>query len=289
MEEVWTVGRALEWTRGYFEDKNVVNPLISARWLLSDVSGLSFMELYTRFDRPLNASELDKLHGYVKRRASGEPLQYITGKTTFYNVDIECEPGVLIPRPETEQLVGIVVEFLQDQNKAKIKIADIGTGTGCIACAIATALPNAHVYAGDISDEALALASTNVESLDLTDRVEVIKSDIGNDFPDEIIGKLEAVVSNPPYVPTDVMASLPSEVAEFEPHLALESGADGLDAFRKIVEWSYNALSPRGLLAVELHETALEEAAALAERTGFAEVEILHDLAERPRFMRAIR
>lgn len=288
MKEVWTVGRALEWTRGYFEDKGVSNPLISARWLLSDVSGLSFMELYTRFDRPLDASELNKLHEYVKRRVSGEPLQYITGSTSFYNVEIQCQPGVLIPRPETEQLVDLAIKYLQRFND-DVLVADIGTGSGCIACAIANALPNAYVHAGDINEDALSLASKNVEAHGLGERVEIIRSDIGSGFQNEILGKLDAVISNPPYIPTKIMDELPAEVIDFEPRSALEAGEDGLDVFKKLATWSIDALKKGGLLAVELHETALDEAANEARAAGFLDIEIIHDLADRPRFLYAIK
>lgn len=168
---------------------------------------------------------------------------------------------------------------------APLYIADICTGSGCIACSIAYEHPDARVLATDIAPEALALARENVEALGLKERVYVLNSNLGDSVPPRFVGKLDLVVSNPPYIPTDVMARLPREVGAFEPALALDGGADGLDLFRPLTAWARHALKPGGGYAVELHETCLDVAAAIAREAGFTDVRIVDDLAGRPRVL----
>lgn len=163
--------------------------------------------------------------------------------------------------------------------------ADICTGSGCIACAMATEHPQLRVVATDISAQAVALARSNVEACGAGDRVSVIEGDLGECVDDALMGSFDLVVSNPPYVPTAVLDEIPHEVADFEPALALDGGEDGLDLYRRILTWSRRALKPGGGFACELHETCLEEAAALARQAGFAQVRIVDDLAGRPRVL----
>ena len=166
-------------------------------------------------------------------------------------------------------------------------MADLCTGSGCIACSIAYERPDTRVIATDISPDAVALAGENAHALGLADRVRVVECDLAAGVPEAAIGKLHLVVSNPPYVPTAVMAEIPQEVAAFEPALALEGGADGLDVFRREIEWCRQALRPGGGCAFELHETCLDEAASLARAAGFVDVRIVADLAGRPRVLTA--
>ena len=166
-------------------------------------------------------------------------------------------------------------------------VADLCTGSGCIACSIAYERPDTRVIATDISPDAVALASENATALGLADRVRIVECDLAASVPEAAIGKLHLVVSNPPYVPTAVMAEIPQEVAAFEPALALEGGADGLDVFRREIEWCQLALRPGGGCAFELHETCLDEAASLARAAGFKDVRVVADLAGRPRVLTA--
>ncbi len=175
----------------------------------------------------------------------------------------------------------------QKAERSQLTVVDLCTGTGCIACSIAYEHPLTHVYATDIASEAVALAHENVCALDLQDRVEVLECDLGSGVPQDALGSIDLVISNPPYVPTEVMGRIPSEVAHFEPALALDGGPDGLDVFRRILAWSAEALAPGGALAVELHETCLDQAAELAREAGFADVRIARDLADRPRILTA--
>lgn len=174
-----------------------------------------------------------------------------------------------------------------DSGAETLFVADLCTGSGCIACSIAYERPDARVIATDISPDAVALAGENAGTLGLADRVRVVECDLAAGVPEAAIGKLHLVVSNPPYVPTAVMAEIPEEVAAFEPALALEGGADGLDVFRREIEWCRQALRPGGGCAFELHETCLDEAASLARAAGFVDVRIVADLAGRPRVLTA--
>ena len=164
-------------------------------------------------------------------------------------------------------------------------VADLCTGSGCIACSIAYEHPQARVIATDIAPEAVALAGENAEALDVADRVRVVQCDLGEGVPASALGRLDLVVSNPPYVPTAVLADIPREVAAFEPALALDGGADGLDVFRRLLAFCARALKPGGGFAFELHETCLDDAARLAAEAGFADVRVVRDLADRPRVL----
>lgn len=309
--DIWTIKAALDWTVGYLERKGDESPRISAQWLLSEACGLSRIELYANFERPLSLDERDVLRGFVTRRGKGEPLQYITGEVGFRHITVRVRPGVLIPRPETEVLVSEALALLppaprprakdeetevgeaeavdeaaaEDPEPEPLLVADLCTGSGCIACSIAYEHPLARVVATDIAPEAVSLARENVGSLGLEERIDVVACDLGEGVPAEAVGMLDLVVSNPPYVPTAVLADIPREVADFEPALALDGGEDGLDVLRRLLPWCSRALRPGGAFAFELHETCLDASAALAREAGFADVRIARDLAGRPRIL----
>ena len=168
-------------------------------------------------------------------------------------------------------------------------VADICTGSGCIACSVAYERPDTRVIATDIAPEAVALAKDNAAELGLSDRVRIERGDLGSPVPAAAMGRLDLVVSNPPYGPTAVLAEIPREVADFEPALALDGGADGNDILRRLLPWTAAALRPGGGFAFELHETCLDAAAELARRAGFHQVRIVDDLAGRPRVLTGVK
>lgn len=289
-ESVWTIRRCLEWTRGYLGQKGDEHARLSAEWLLTAATGKDRTGLYMAYDAPLEPDELARMRGFVKRRASGEPLQYITGKTSFRFIDVACAPGVLIPRPETELLVDAALAGV-DAAKAlgEVRVLEVGCGTGCVACSIASERPGTHVTATDISPAAVALATRNRDELGLSDAVDIVECDLASGVSPELMGAFAVLVSNPPYIPDDVMGRLPAEVADFEPSLALAGGPDGLDVFRRLLELAPKALVPGGMLAVELHEDALDAAAELTcSMGGWKSVEVRQDLTRRPRFLVAV-
>ena len=321
-DETWTAKRILEWIEGYLAQHGDENPRVSAQWLVSEALGVSRMQLFLDAERPLTEDERATLRDWTRRRGAGEPLQYITGETAFRHITVKVRPGVLIPRPETEVLVSEALALLpaapkpQDEldadlirqfvelggevddepvgagyrppnldERPSLLVADICTGSGCIACSIAAEHPATHVIATDISPDAVALAQENVSSLELEERVEAIECDLAEGIDPSLTGAFDLVVSNPPYIPTAVLETLPSEVGEFEPGLALDGGADGLDVFRRLLDWCATALKPDGAFAFELHETCLDAAAAEAQAAGFTDVRIARDLAGRPRVL----
>lgn len=548
-EETWTARRALEWTSGYLERRGDENPRLAAEWLLSEACGLTRVQLYMDYDRPLSAEEREVLRGYVTRRGQGEPLQYIAGEAPFRYLTLKVRPGVLIPRPETEVLVSealaclppaapraaawnaeaaeqeaAAVAALKEQlaelaavqggaaragdadgagadagragsadgadadawyagnagaddpghvgaggsergggadggrasagglgrvgvgdprraggaaarcadavgpghagagdagrtggggsarvggafdpdgvpaegvdrvavaadsavkatdvsretlvredsacgahatseitadanidanaavaaaagsavqttdvsretscleyspkgnyapdgvsdvfrggasaddrsgasrgdaageakesdSRGYFLVADVCTGSGCVACAIASERPDTRVIAVDIAPEAVALARENVRAAGVAETVRVLQGNLGDPVPERYLGRFDLVVSNPPYVPTDVLAGIPREVSDYEPTLALDGGADGLNLFRPLVAWAARALRPGGAFACELHEGHLDEAAALARAAGLEHTRVVADLAGRPRVL----
>ena len=314
-DDIWTVKRILEWIEGYLEQHDDPNPRVSSQWLVSEALGVSRMQLFLDGERPLTSDERATLRDWTRRRASGEPLQYITGETSFRHITVKVRPGVLIPRPETEVLVSEALALLpaaerpQDSHdlmmlqqlvelgeleeadlpeaprSQDMLVADICTGTGCIACSIAFEHPRTRIIATDISPDAVALARENIAALELGERVEVLECDLGEGVYPELLGTFDLVVSNPPYVPTAVLADIPQEVSNYEPALALDGGADGLDLFRRLISWSATALKPGGGFACELHETCLDDAAALAAQADFTDIRIVDDLVSKPRVL----
>ncbi len=176
-----------------------------------------------------------------------------------------------------------------DETRKSLLVADLCTGSGCIACSLAYEHPDVRVIATDVAPEAVALAKENTEALGLADRVAVLQCSLGSGIGEKRMGTFDAVVSNPPYVPTAVMAGIPREVADFEPTLALNGGADGLDLFRPLAQWAARALKPGGVLACELYEGHMDAARAVAEQAGFVDVHIVDDLTGRPRVLVAKR
>lgn len=164
---------------------------------------------------------------------------------------------------------------------------DLCTGSGCIACALATEIPHARVIATDIDPKAVHLAQRNARALGVDDRVQVLECNLGQGIAADDMGAFDLIISNPPYIPTKVLSTLDGEVTQYESALALDGGEDGLDIFRDILPFAQQALASHGVLAVELHETCLDSAAELAKRAGFTEVSIARDLASRPRVLTA--
>ena len=293
----WTIKRVLDWTSGYLERKGDEHPRLSAEWLLANVCGLSRVELYVNFDKPLEAGELDAMHEAIERRAAGEPLQYVTGEMPFRHIVLRCERGVLIPRPETEVLVDAALEGVDaaaeknDDAAGSVRVLEVGTGTGCIALSLASERPGTLVTATDLSPRAVELAGRNREALGLEEAVDIVECDLAAGVDPGLMGTFAVLVSNPPYIPTQVLRDeVPAEVADYEPELALDGGDDGLDVFRRLLELAPAALAPGGMLAVELFEDALAAAADLVRvQGGWASVEVREDLTRRPRVLVAVR
>lgn len=283
---VWTVRTALEWCTSYLAEKDDPNPRLSAQWLLSSATGLSRVELYVHHDRPLTPQERELLREGVRRRGSGEPLQYVTGEVAFRHLVVRVGRGVLIPRPESEILVEELLAEIA--GVAEPLVADPCTGSGVIALSLAREHAGSRVWATDISEAAVSLAQENAARLGLEEEVTVIEGDLLEPLPAELQGALDAVVCNPPYIPTADLDRLPKEVSGFEPSLALDGGPDGLAVFRRLCAEAAVWLKPNGVFAVELDESRVRTAAEEALQ-WYQEVRVVRDLAGRDRIVVARR
>lgn len=280
-QQVWTIGDTLAWCREYLAHHDDENPKLSAEWLLAAATELTRIELYMHFDRPLSMEERDVLRETLKRRGAGEPLQYISGEAAFRHIVVKTSRGVLIPRPETEVLVDVVLDRFAGVDAPRV--LEVGCGTGCIACSLAKEA-GAQVLATDISPEAVACAQANVEMLGLEELVEIVE----RDCVAGIVGSFDCLVSNPPYIPTAELAELPHEIAGFEPRLALDGGSDGLAFFDRLITEALPLVKDGGLFACELHETCLEEAARRLREAGCVDVKVTKDLVGRDRIVSGV-
>jgi len=262
---------------GFLEARQIEAPRLNAERLMAHVLGLSRVELYLRFDQPLEPGERQAYKAVLRQRAGGTPLQYILGETEFMSLNFRVNPAVLIPRPETETLV----EFVMHQHPVEraVSLIDVGTGSGAIALSLAHYLPQASVTALDISQHALETAKQNAEQLGLSDRLHWQRGDLYSDDFVRSIGKtFDAVVSNPPYVTLAEYAALATEIREHEPRLALCDEGDGLSAYRHLAGHAATLLKPGGLLAVEVGDTQSEAVQAIFQTAGLLAVDIIKDL-----------
>jgi len=266
------------------------SPDADAEELLGRLLGLERSDLLLQSGRGIDAEHARRLDAWITRRVAGEPIQYITGRAAFRDLDLAVDSRVLIPRPETEGLVEAVLEVLREESRRwpVPRVLDLGTGSGAIALAIAAECPRAVVSATDLSAEALEVARANASALGLEDRVELAHGDwfgaVGGD------DRFEVVVSNPPYIATGEWETLPHDVRSFEPQSALFSGSSGLDALREIVDEAPRHLVAGGLLALELAEMRAREVFEWLEgASDWSRVSLIDDLAGRPRVLLARR
>lgn len=280
----WTVLSVLQWTVDYLASKGVEKARLESEMILADVLGKKRLDLYLLFDRPMRPEELQNFRERVARRARREPVQYILGQQGFYGVNLRVAPGVLIPRPETERLVEEVLCVLS--NEAPQHLLDWGTGSGAIALALAAERAQLQVAAVEVSPEALAIAAENFRNSDFKDRIQLFAGDFFavHAFQD----RFHVIVSNPPYIPSAEIEKLQPEVRDFEPHLALDGGADGLAVIRRMLERAPALLHEGGYLFLEIGAEQGSAVTALAEKSGFwNEYSVLEDLTGRPRIFKA--
>jgi len=267
----------LRLTTDFLAAKKIDSARLDAELLLGEVLGLARVQLYTNFERPLAREEVDRYRELVRRRAAREPVAYILGRREFWSLDFEIDRRVLVPRPDTELLVELAVAALQTRaGAATLHVADVGTGSGAVAVAIAKEVPNARVVATDKSQAALEVAPRNADRHGVADRIEFVSGDLC--APLRGREPFDLIVSNPPYVKADEVAALDPEIRDWEPRLALVSGADGMDATRALVESALQVLAPGGSLWVEVGS----QAGAVREcfvSNGYADVRVHRDLA----------
>lgn len=253
-----TVIDVLRLSTDYLAQHQSTSPRLDAELLLAHALGIRRIDLYLAHDRPLHERELGAARELVRRRGQGEPVAYITGTREFYTREFEVDPSVLIPRPETETLVGVALRRLRER-AGDTGVADLGTGSGCIAVTLAAELPALTVIAVDRSDAALAVARRNAERHGVSDRLRFVEGDWARPLADS----LDVVVSNPPYVTDAELAAAARDVRDFEPRHALAAGPDGLDAYRALAASLHGRMSAAATILLEVDPRRAADVAAL--------------------------
>ena len=247
MSKIWRIIDIIKWAEKYFSQNNINNPRLEIEWLLRSILKCNKLDIYLRFEEPLNRKQLNILKEWVKRRVNNnEPLQYITESCEFYGRRFIVNPKVLIPRQETERLIDIAIE--KTKSVEGPEIIDIGTGSGCIASTLALELPKSKVFGIDISLDAIQIAKKNKSRL-LLNNVFFNVMDILIDIPVKVY---DVLISNPPYVSQIEIDSLSKEVKAFEPHIALTDFCDGLTFYNRLAEIGKEILKLNGWIILEV-------------------------------------
>lgn len=276
----------------------VPSDTLAAEMLLMHAVGRDRTWLYTHPEEKIDAAAAKKFLDLVARRAAGEPTQYLTGKQEFWGMEFEVTPAVLIPRPETEHVVEVALERLGAQGiKIDMKtgaptkpllVADVGTGSGCLAVALAHELPHAKIVATDISPAALEVAQRNATRHGASSQIEFLKTDL-LEAMDEESPQFDLIVSNPPYISEEDKKTLQREVREHEPHCALACGAGGTEMYARLIEQARNRLRPGGILVMELGYDSLAAVRTMLEQArAWREIRVTNDLAAIPRVISAL-
>ena len=274
-------------TTDFFASRGVDSPRLNAEQIVGHALGLKRMQLYIQFERLLTEPELDKIRPLVKRRAQREPLQHILGTVEWGGLTLKSDKRALVPRPETEELLELILERAKPAEGAVPCVLDLGTGTGALALALAKAWPSAQVAAVDASDDALALARENASLAGLSERVSFLKSDWFSALPADAI--FDVIVSNPPYLTDSEVAEAEPEVRVHDPLSALVAPDAGLADLKKIIAGAAARLGDGGLLALE---TGVKQHAALLSalaEAGLRDGKSRLDLRGRERFVFARR
>jgi release factor glutamine methyltransferase len=266
----------------------IENPAQETDWLLVHALGVSLDALLLEGDREVSSLDVERAWSLISRRAAREPLQYLLGTQEFRGLDLVVTPAVLIPRPETECLVEETL--LAVTGLRQPFIADVGTGSGCIAVSILRECPTATVYASDISAKALAIVQGNADRHGVSLRLRLIQADLLGAFSASGGGPFDVIVSNPPYIPAAELERLQPEVSRYEPRLALAAGPDGLAFHRRLLEEAPPLLKPGGFLVLELGAGQAETVLRMARRVDdFDLVECRNDAAGIERVLVACR
>jgi len=280
------------------EAGDIGSPRLNAETLMMFVLSVNRAYLYAHPELELNPNEQARYDEVVAQRTTGMPSQYITGHQEFWGLDFVVTPAVLIPRPETEHLVETGLELIREEYEepaAKLKVVDVGTGSGCVALALANELPFAQVYATDISRDALEIAKANAARLQLNGRVQFLHCDVlqpvaASSVPSETPpSDLDFVVSNPPYVAYSEADKVQRSVKEFEPGTAVFAGKHGLDVITRLISEAHAGLKSGGWLAMEIGYSMRDQVVELLEPALWKDVRVVPDLQGIPRVIAARR
>ena len=248
----WTIIKLIKWATAYFKSHDIEGPRTSAEILLAHILGVKPIDLYLRYDQPLQGNELSAFKVLLKRRIDREPVAYIVGQKGFWTIDLAVTSDVLIPRPETECLVESAIEALsREETSTPKRLLDLGTGSGAVILSLA-AQRSGHLYfASDISPQAIGIAQANARRYYPGEKIQFFCADWFSALGANS-NYFDMILSNPPYIRTTDMEKLQPEIQAYEPAIALDGGHDGLCCVRRIIEQAYRYLKPRGLLIMEI-------------------------------------
>lgn len=288
----WTIKPLIDVTADYLRQKGVHSPRLDAELLLAHLLRCRRLDLYLRFDQPLEEEEIVRYRTLVRRRAAREPLQYIRGREEFWSLDFEVGPGVLIPRPETEGLVEKALALDREDalsGGGTPRILDLGTGSGVLAVCMAREMPRARICASDVSRSALNLARRNARRHGVEARISWVLGDGLAPFRAVEGDGFDLILVNPPYVAEQDFDGLQPEVRDYEPREALDGGPGGMIVARRVLREALSCLAPGGRILVELDPSQMDEARKTALSTGrYAHTEVVPDYTGRPRIFSAL-
>ena len=270
----------------FLAEQGIESSRLDAEVLMADLLDMERINLYVKYDYPLKSTELDTYRQMIKQRAKRIPTAYITEKKEFMSLEFKVVEGVLIPRPETENLVEAVIEYCRQNELQSPQIIDVGTGSGAIAVSLAHYLSEAKVVGVDLSPQALKIACHNMEKYELSERMNILKSDLLKQFIKREIGGIDIIVSNPPYISESEMEELPPEVKK-EPKTALKAGEDGLDYYRRLIPEAEKVLINGGRIFLEI---GYQQAEAVKDLFGgnWSDIEVKKDYSENDRIVSAV-
>ncbi|MEA3358337.1 MAG: peptide chain release factor N(5)-glutamine methyltransferase [Thermodesulfobacteriota bacterium] len=288
----WIIQKLLNVTSDLLREKDIENPRLCAEVLLGYQLKKTRVDLYLEFDRPLNEFELNGFRSLIKRRLKREPLQYITGHREFWSLDFLVNPSVLIPRPETEILIEEALKLRKENllpQSSKPKILDLCTGCGVIAISLAKEITLADVWASDISSKAINTAKTNAKLHNVESQIKFFQGDLWKPFQ-SFSENFDIIISNPPYVLTEMIQNLSPEIYLYEPKIALDGHENGMYFIEKIIKESCEYLKPGGWLLMEMGPDQTEKALSLLESLKFYDyIEKIMDYGKKFRAVKAQR
>ena len=286
--KMWRVVDLLDWTVGYFQQHDIPNPRLDAEVLLGHLLEKSRLQLYLHFEMPVFQEHLTLFRELIKKRIARTPVSYLTNQKEFMSLDFYVDERVLIPRPETEQLVETI---LTTKTENPQRLLELGTGSGAIAASLALQQPEWEIVATDISEPALAVARKNAETHACTAQIEFLSGDLFE--PIDAINtngnpRFDWIVCNPPYIKNTERDTLSPDVRDSEPEIALFAGADGLAVIRRLIAEAPKYLAPSGKLILEIGETQADSVRALIDaESAYCTYKLLKDYAEKERIVLA--
>lgn len=267
---------SLKLSTEFLEKKGIESPRLNAELLLAEILNCKRLDLYLKFDRPLDENEVAKYREWISRRGKFEPLQYIIGKVEFYGLQFKVTPDVLIPRPETEILVEEAIKFCKSKNG--LKILDIGTGCGNIPISLSKNLSEVEIVAIDVSEKAIQVANENAELNEVKSKIQFIVSDVNNFSAGAEL--FDVVVSNPPYVSSEEYPNLQNEIIQYEPSIAVTDLNDGLRFYKVIAERSKLFLKNGSKIFLEIGKGQAEDVVKILSENNFVNIQLIKDFQQ---------